>query len=272
MDLKLSVVIGTPDLAEWPYQLFSGTFEEKIQKAADSGFDGVELICRDMDLVDREAVKETLRRYNLECPALNTGPVYGVDGLCLVSPDKEIEQRGMYQLKRFLEFAGEFGALVDIGMLRGKMSIMPDRAAAEEALVGKMHQAAEHAAHCGARIIVEPLNRFESDFVHSAHDGVELAGRVNHPNFGMLVDTFHMNIEDVSIEESVREAAGCCLWHVHVGDSNRLSAGKGHFDFPELIRVLKEVKFKGFLSAEHVALPDPDTAAQETIRYLRPLL
>ena len=83
-----------------------------------------------------------------------------------------------------------------------------------------------------------------------------------------MLDTFHMNIEDAVIVDSVRQAASC-LWHVHVGDSNRLSAGKGHFDFAGMIQTLNEVGYDGYMSAEHLPLPDPDTAARETVEYLR---
>jgi sugar phosphate isomerase/epimerase len=80
-----------------------------------------------------------------------------------------------------------------------------------------------------------------------------------------------MNIEDASIENSIR-AAGDKLWHIHVADSNRLSPGKGHFDFPAMIQVLQSIGYEGYLSAEHLAEPDPDTAARETAQYLRTLL
>lgn len=271
MDIKLSVVIGTPDLVTWPYQLITGTFEEKIRKCAEFGFDGVELISRDIDQVDREMIKKTLKQYNIACPAFITGAVYGIDRLCLMSPDKETERRGMHQLEGFLEFAGDFGAVVDIGMLRGKLGIMPDPCEALDGLTERFRRAAQYAAQCGSRITLEPLNRFEGDFIHSAQDGLAWVKRVNHPSFGLMLDTFHMNIEDVSIRESVREAAPC-LWHIHVGDSNRLSAGKGHFDFPGLVQTLKEIGYEGYLSAEHLTLPDPDTAAQNTARYLRQLV
>lgn len=271
MAIKLSVVIGTPDLAAWPFQLLTGTFEEKIRKSRELGFDGVELISGDIDRVDREAVKKTLEKYDMACPAFNTGPVYGKEGLCLMSPDTEIEQLGMHQLEGFLEFAGEFGAVVDIGMLRGRLGIMPEPSKALEELAEKFRRAAEVAAHCGSRITLEPINRFESDCIHNAQDGLAWVNRVNHPRFGLMLDTFHMNIEDASIQESVRETAHC-LWHVHVGDSNRLSAGRGHFDFPGLIQTLKETGYEGYLSAEHLTLPDPDSAAQNTVRYLRQLV
>jgi sugar phosphate isomerase/epimerase len=271
MSIKLCLVVSTPEVGPWPYGLLSGTFEAKMRKAAEMGYDGIELCFRDAYAVDRDAVKAVLKRYGLEVPALVTGAVYGLDKLCLMSPDDEIARRGMRQLKAFLEFAGEYGAVVDIGLLRGPLSDMPDAEQARDVLLAAFREGAEYAAYCGARITLEPINRFEADYIHSAQDGLEWVRKVDHPSFGLMLDTFHLNIEDASIEASLKQAASC-LWHIHVGDSNRLSVGKGHFDYPGMIETLQDIGYDGYLSAEHLPEPDPDTAAQETIVYLRSLL
>ena len=271
MTIGLSLVVATPEVGHWPFGLLSGPFEVKMRKAAELGFDGVELLIRDIYALDQAGIKKAIANNGLNVAALVTGVLYGLDGLCLMSPDKGISQRAMAQLRGFLEFAGGYGAAVDIGLLRGRLSAMPDRVRAEQQLVDLFRQAAEYAVHCGARITLEPLNRYEADLINNAHDGLEWVAKVGHPGFGLMLDTFHMNIEDASVEGSLREA-GPKLWHVHVGDSNRLSPGKGHLDFAQIVRTLNEIGYAGYLSAEHLALPDPDTAAQDTARYLRRLV
>ena len=62
------------------------------------------------------------------------------------------------------------------------------------------------------------------------------------------------------------------LWHVHLGDNNRLSPGDGMIDFAALVRTLHTLGYAGCLSAELLALPDPDTAARRTVEHIRPLL
>jgi len=271
MAMKLSVVIATPEVEPWAYQLLTGDFAEKARKAAHMGYDGVELVSLDLDRVDVSAVRETLRDNGLEVAGLVTGAMYAVDRLCLMSPDKAIVAEAMRRLRRFLEFAGEDGAVVDVGLLRGRLDGMSDPAAARDDLRDRLLESAEHAERCGARVTIEPINRFETDFIHSAQDGLEWVRKVGHPNFGVMLDTFHMNIEDASIERSIREVAAC-LWHIHIGDSNRLAAGEGHFDFAGMIAALKEVGYDGFLSAEHLFREDPDAAARKTVEYLRSLL
>jgi sugar phosphate isomerase/epimerase len=81
---------------------------------------------------------------------------------------------------------------------------------------------------------------------------------------------FHMNIEEASIEESLRRAAPA-LRHVHVADSNRRAPGWGHLDFRHILETLQEVGYQGYLSAETLPHPDPEGAARQTVDYLRSL-
>jgi len=82
-----------------------------------------------------------------------------------------------------------------------------------------------------------------------------------------------MNIEEPTYAESIREtmAAGR-LWHIHLGDSNRLPPGHGHIDFDEIVATLRRTGYDGYLSAELFPRPDPDAAAAATIRHMRPIL
>ena len=94
------------------------------------------------------------------------------------------------------------------------------------------------------------------------------------PRLGLLLDTFHVNIEERSWTEpfAALRAAGK-LWHVHVGDNNRLAPGRGLIDFPAIVATLRRSGYDGYLSAELLARPDGDTAAlADAHRYLRPLL
>ncbi|GAH90583.1 unnamed protein product, partial [marine sediment metagenome] len=78
---------------------------------------------------------------------------------------------------------------------------------------------------------------------------------------GMLIDTFHMNIEEVSIYESIIKAKDY-ITHVHLADNNRWAPGSGHLNFAQVIEVLEKINYKGYLSAEILPLPDADRAAR----------
>ena len=93
------------------------------------------------------------------------------------------------------------------------------------------------------------------------------------PHLGVLADTFHMNIEETTIEGALEAAAaGARLWHIHMADSNRWAPGFGHLDFAQIVAALGRLGYGGFLSAEILPKPDPQEAARQTILTLRPLV
>jgi len=98
-------------------------------------------------------------------------------------------------------------------------------------------------------------------------EGLALIEAVGADNFGLLLDTFHMNIEEPSIEESIRQA-GNRIFHFHVADSNRWYPGAGHLDFRSILSTLKDIGYQGFVSGEFLPKPDAETAARKAIEYL----
>lgn len=118
---------------------------------------------------------------------------------------------------------------------------------------------------------MEPINRYETDFILSAADGVRLVEDLDCDKFGLMLDLFHMNIEDVCIEEGLRQA-GDRLWHVHIAGSNRRYPGSGHLDFGSIFAALKDLDYQGYVSAEMLSLPNPDAAAQNTMELLQDYL
>lgn len=109
--------------------------------------------------------------------------------------------------------------------------------------------------------------------MNSAEEGLAFLDEVGHPALGLVLDTYHVNIEERSWTEPFRRvmAAGRLL-HVHLGDNNRLPPGRGLIDFLAIVAVLREIGYNGYLLAELLAKPDPDTAAQQTLTYMRSLL
>jgi sugar phosphate isomerase/epimerase len=140
-------------------------------------------------------------------------------------------------------------------------------------LAGILCEAASYAAQHHVRLVMEPLNRYEADVVLNAEEGLDFVDEVGHPAFGLLLDTYHVNIEEISWTEPFRRvmAAGR-LWHVHLGDNTRWYPGHGLIDFPAIVAALREIGYRGYLSAELLAKPDPDTAAMKTLTYMRGLL
>jgi sugar phosphate isomerase/epimerase len=137
-----------------------------------------------------------------------------------------------------------------------------------EYLVEAIQRCAEVAEGSRARFALEPMNRYETDLIHTVEDGLELIERVGKENFGLLLDTFHMNIEEADIGESIR-ACGDRIFHFHVADSNRWYPGAGHLDFADILETLASTGYEGFVSGEFMPVPDADSAAQLAIDHLK---
>jgi len=231
------------------------------------GFQGVELAIRDPAIVDGEKIKKLVESFGLEVPAVGTGQAYGEEGLSFSSPEDEIRKKAIERVKNHIRFASSFGAQVIIGLIRGKIEEGVNREIAEEWTLEAMKECAKLAQEYGIYLTLEPLNRYETNFINRVKEAIEFIKRLGEQNVGLLIDTFHMNIEEVSIYQSIEKAKDC-LTHVHLADSNRWAPGCGHLDFLKIVETLRKIDYKGYLSAEVLPLPDPDTSARLTIEYL----
>lgn len=271
--MKLSLAIQTPEVAPLvPVALLTGTFEEKLAKAARLGVAGVELMTADPARLDAAAIRRSLEGHGLQAAAIGSGAVALAAGLTLLHAERDKALAARRRLHELIALAAAVGApLVTIGSFRGRLAAGgPD---ARRELVAILQEAGAEAARQGVRIALEPLNRYEADVIHTAEEGLAFLAEVAHPAVGLLLDTYHVNIEERSwCEPFYRLLTAGVLWHVHLGDNNRLPPGKGLIDFRRIVRALRDGGYDGFLSAELLAKPDPDTAAEETVRYMRGLL
>lgn len=271
--MKLSLAIQTPEVEPLiPVALLTGTFEEKLAKAAALGADGVELMAVDPAVLDTAVIQAGLQQNGLEVAAVGSGGVAFAAGLTLLHADPAQAARAASRLRQLIDFAAAVGApLVTIGSFRGRLASVG--AGGRDRMIVLLREGADYAAAQGVRLVIEPLNRYETDLVLNAAEGLALVNEAAHPALGLLLDTFHVNIEEASWTEPFRRlmAAGR-LWHVHLGDNNRLSPGQGLIDFPAIVAALRQAGYNGYLSAELLARPDPDTAARQTLAYMLPLL
>ncbi len=271
--MKLSLAIQTPEIREIiPVALLSGSLEEKLSKAAAFDANGVELMVADPASLDAEAIRSAVQSNGLCVSAIGSGAVAFAHGLTLLHSDPDKAERARARLGDLITFARRLGApLVTIGSFRGRLANVGP--SGRERFAALMRQAAASAEAQGVRLVLEPLNRYESDLVNTVQEALALLSEIDHPALGLVVDTFHVNIEERSWTEPFREAAAAGrLWHVHLGDNNRLPPGRGLIDFGAIVGALRDVGYAGFLSAELLARPDADTAARETLDHMHMLL
>ena len=116
-------------------------------------------------------------------------------------------------------------------------------------LVRPLRELAEYASDYGIDLVIEPLNRYSTPICTSSEDAKYIVNQLNHENVGIMLDTFHMNIEEDSIYETI-VVTSSLLRHIHVSDNNRKMPGFAHIDFNEVVRALKKIKYSKFITFE----------------------
>lgn len=264
--MKTSLVVSTPG-ARFSALVFRDSFSNSLARAASLGFDGVELAVRDPRLVNPAEIARLAEEHRLKVCAIGTGQAYGEDGLSFTDPDPSVRERAIHRIREHLALAGELRAIVILGLIRGKRPPEMPEAEARRLMICGFEACAEAAAKLGVDMVIEPINRDETNLLNTVGETLEVLDELGSPHLGILLDTFHMNIEEPSIAESIR-AAGNRIKHVHAADSNRWAPGFGHLDFHGIVRELRESGYEGFLSAEILPYPDPDTAARRAVETL----
>lgn len=267
--MKISAMVGTPELTRQALAVFQGDLGAAFHRLASLGYDGVELMTKNPRKLDGQAILRMLDDNELELAGLCTGHVYGEECLGLVEPDPAVERAAMARLCSILDWAQNFGpgTRVNLGRARG-MGKPEDPAGTLSRMETAFQTLADYAAPRGIELVLEPINAHQATFIHTTQEGIEMVDRVNRPNFKLMLDVYHMNIEDVDIYDSIRQAAQV-IGFVHFTDNNRHWPGSAHIDFPRVIKVLDEIEYDGFVSLEILPWPDGDSAASSSIDYLR---
>ena len=267
--MKKSIVVSIQP-TKFSALAFKEDFEESIKKVADLGFDGAELAVRNPKDLKIDDIIKIIKENNLEVPAIGTGQAYGEEGLSFSDPDGTIRKMAVERIKDQIIFASHFNAQVIIGLIRGIINENVDKTEAEEWTIDCLRKCTEFAKKYNIGLTLEPVNRYESNFINTLNEGIEFIKRVDASNLGLLADTFHMNIEEVSIYSSIIQAKDY-ITHVHFADSNRWAPGCGHLDFAKIVQTLKKIGYQGYVSAEILPLPDPDSCARLTAETLSKL-
>jgi 5-keto-L-gluconate epimerase len=241
--------------------LFSGNFEKAFSVAKELKYDGLEISLADPGDLDQPNLKKLSEKYQIGIAAIATGGAAVRDGLLFSSPDQIIREAAVNRIKKFIEFASLYNATVVIGLVKGW--VIDSYEQSIKFITECLQECNDFAVMNDVFIALEPINRFQEDFFHSILDCKTYLDEIRLPNIKMMIDSFHMNIEDADMWESIRRAHDYII-HVHYADNNRLAPGMGHFDFMKMTEVLKEIHYNGYISAEILPLPNDYSAAKKT--------
>ncbi len=268
--IKIAAVVGTPDLETKALGPYTGDLPAAFSKLAGFGYEGVELMTKKPSQVDGAAIRRLLEENHLKLAQICTGHVWGEDKLGLVNSDATLNREAMARLKEFVDFASaDFGPGIPVNIGRSRGPGDPSRPEKSlNAYERAFRELSDYALPKGIHLTLEPITATLMKFILTTQDGIAMCRRVDRPNFGLMLDVYHMNIEDVDIYASIREAKEWCRL-VHVCDNNRRWPGSAHLDFGRIVSALNEIRYNGFVSTEMLPWPDPDESARAAIQSLR---
>ena len=223
------------------------------------GFDGVEVpLFVPSDFAAGE-IRKGLEANGLECTVCSVL----LPGLSLISDDGEVRRKTRSHMQDVVKAAADAGATVVAGPLYSPVGYLPGRrrTADEWKWAVEGHQSlGDTLARHGVTVAIEPLNRFETFFLNTAADAAKLSKEINHPNVGVLFDTFHANIEEKNIGDGYR-TVGRHLKHVHTCENDRGIPGSGHVGWKSVFQALADVGYDGWLTIEAFGTALPALAA-----------
>jgi 5-keto-L-gluconate epimerase len=262
------IVSLSPTKAKFGPLLFAGNLLQGLKKASELGYDGVEISLRDAKEINYSWLKNILLKLNLKVYGIATGQTYYNDGFSLYNSQSDKQDKAIQRMKEHIDLANKLGSIVIIGGIRGKLET--DLPIEQQLNSGKeaIREIAEYAYHHQVTLALEAINRYETNIFNTLLQIKDFIEELKFPNFKILADTFHMNLEEVSYRQALLEVKDH-IGYIHFADSNRWTPGWGHIDFREIINVLKEINFRGPIGIEVLPLPNDLKAAKQGIVFLK---
>lgn len=269
--MKLCYQVATPEVARsGKVTAYQGPLGNTLCRLKDIGYDGVEFMTVDPGRLDWSEVKALLAQTGMAATIVCTGEVFGQLRLSITDPDSSIRRDAVDRVKEIIAFAGVLGANINIGRVRGSYRDGIAKEQTEEWAIEACRDISEYAAERKVSIALEEVCFEETNFINTLAQAREFMTRVNRSNFRLMMDVFHMHIEEKSIEEGLREYTKDTI-NIHLADSNRKYPGQCALNFDNIVRTCVESGYHGPFCTEIFQYPDMDTAAVRSYAHLVPL-
>ncbi len=269
--MDLSITISSCGSKFAPIVL-QGDYTEQIQIAYSLGFKAVELHIKDPNAINQPLIFRAIKDTGIKVSTIGTGQAYVDEKISFSNPDAQIRRRAVQRIKDQIDFAKQLDAKIIVGTIKGPMPEDPsEKVIAKNRVVECLKECAKYAEKSNTILTLEAINRYETNYLNTAEQTVELINEVNSPVVGLHLDTFHMNIEETSINKTLKDYSRF-LTHIHFADSNRWAPGIGHLDFRSIIATLTEIKYQGFLGIECLPKPNSLDAAKQALNFLNSIL
>jgi D-psicose/D-tagatose/L-ribulose 3-epimerase len=267
---------------------FSNKTLDVVERARELGFDILEICIEDPKTIDPKSILGRLEKNGLETTICGA---FGPDRDAS-SENAEIRDQAVGYIKACVDIAQQLNSRVVAGPMYsavGKTRLLSPNEKEQQWqwAIDSLRKAGDYAGERNVKLALEPLNRFETDFINTVEQGLELVDRIGNSNIGLLLDTFHMNVEEKDSGAAIRKA-GARLFHFHACENDRGTPGTGQVKWNAVKEALLDAGYAGPVVIEAfnrdikeiaraVALwrplaASPDALASEGLRFLRELL
>lgn len=269
--LKIGATCAMGAPAGSPFPILTNDYIATADWLAEHGFDSMEIHIRKPDMVDGPKLAEHCAKIGLEISTIGTGMAYGGEGLSITSADPQVRRAAIQRLKDQMDLGAVLGCPVIIGSMRGVIGQGQTFAEVDGFMVESMKELAEYAQKVSTELVIEAIDRFETNYLRTADDVLSLIQRVGSPMVKVHLDTFHMNLEEQDLREPILRC-GKRLGHVHVADNSRNYPGWGMINFRQIISALMEAGYDRSLTIECYPVPDGPTSALRGLRHLSAIM
>lgn len=252
----------------WTSPLSDERLASLAPRVRDLGFDVIELPVENVGDWDPGRAAELLAEQGLGASVCAAMP----SGRDLLTGEEEVAATQGF-LRYCIDSAERIGAPVVGGPIYSAVGrtwrLEPgERPRTIQRLTEALRPIVDYAGDHGVRLALEPLNRYETSLITTAEQGLEVVDALGSPTLGLLLDTYHMNIEEKSPTDAIR-LAGPHLFHVHASASDRGAPGADHVDWPAVAAALIEIAYPGVLCVE--AFTPHETAIASAAHIWRPV-
>ncbi|TYB87887.1 sugar phosphate isomerase/epimerase [Oceaniovalibus sp. ACAM 378] len=257
--MKIAYMYATPDVIHDKVTAIRGDMAPVLNLIRETGYDGVELLVADPARIDRAELRRAVADSGLDLPAICTGEVYGQDKLSFADPAPEIRQQARDRMHAAMDLAAEYGAMVNIGRLRGRYVEGVARQQTEDWIAEAIRAALDRTP--GVPILLEPVNHEYANCLMTTGAAVKFVRDLALDNLGLMLDAAHILIEGEDVAEACA-LAGDLFWHFHITDSDRLPVGDGMWDIAAIMAAVRASGFNRYTTVETFQIPDASHSIQ----------
>ncbi|MFV0502815.1 MAG: sugar phosphate isomerase/epimerase family protein [Lachnospirales bacterium] len=270
--MRLCYQVATPDVAiANSVTAYQGSIEKSFSDLSSLGYTGVELMTLNPTNLDWDFIENEAKKNNLKIVLICTGEIFGQLKLSYTDPSEAVRREAIKRTKEIIDFASYLNSNINIGRVRGQYCAELTKEETEQYAIEAFQEISDYAEPKNVNIALEPVTIMQTNFINTCSEAKDIIGRVDRSNFKLMMDVFHLNIEEKNLIDTIREFTSINI-HVHLADNNRRYPGHCGLDFEKIIKAFKESGYNGDFSTEIYQIPNMELAAKSAIDHLKPII